>query len=194
MKREVGAGGVHAEHHAQPVGLLENGQEARVAEQMTAVGRQHGPHVPQLAHGPTQLGRRGIGVLHGQQSYGLQPRTHLDELLVHEGVVGPAQGHGPLPVAQEAHEQPERRIEHSDLHPAFVHGAQPRGRVSGDLAERAQEPPVPAVLGKPGEAERAAAIRLVEVPAELLLALGDVTVGVYDVHSSHSCRFTASCR
>ena len=79
---QVRAGGVHPQHDAEPVGLLVDGQETLVAQEVGAIGGEHPADVAQLAHRAPQLHRGGLGVLHGQERHGLEPGTLLDELLV----------------------------------------------------------------------------------------------------------------
>ena len=71
---QVRAGGVHAEHHAQPLRLLVDGVEARVAQEVAAVGGEHGAGEPQLPHRAAQLDGGGLGVQHGQERHRPQTR------------------------------------------------------------------------------------------------------------------------
>src|SRR3972149_4846236 len=60
------------------------------------VGGKPPADVAQLADGAPQFERGGLGILDGQERDGLEPGADLDELLVHERVVGAAEPHGPL--------------------------------------------------------------------------------------------------
>ena len=171
-----------AEHGVQPLGFLVHARVAAIAEQVGAVGRQHGAGVTQLAHRAAQLGPARLGILHGHQRDGLQARAHLDELLVHERVVGAAQRYRPLAVLDEAHEEAERGVEHDRLHAALVERAQPRLGVAGGVAQRAEHPAVPAVPRVERRDTRPPTVGLVEILRHLLLALGDVAIGIDDRH------------
>src|SRR5713101_512114 len=171
---------MNAQHDAQPLSLLVDGQEALVAEEVGAVRGEHGTDVTQLAHRAPQLQRGGLGILHGQERDGLQPGTLFDELLVHHRVVGAAEPHRPLAILEEAHEEAERRVEHHQLHAALVERPQPLVGVARPIVELVDEPPVPAVRRVQREGERAPAIRLVEVFRDLLVRLGHVAVGIED--------------
>ena len=189
------AGRVDAEHHIEPLRLFVDRGEARVAEHMAPVRRQHPAHVAELADGAPELLRRGLGVLDRQERHRLEPRAHADELFVEQRVVGAAEPDRPLAVLQKAHEEPERREEHHLLHAAPVEGFEPLLGVPGPVVELVDEPPVPAVRGVPGEGERAPAIGLVEVLRELLVGLGHMAVGVEHRHRRFlPLLFMASCR
>ena len=179
---EVRARGVHAEHGVEALGFLVDRREARIAEHVAAIGGEHRADAAELAHRATQLRGGRVGVLHRQQRHGFQPRALAREFLVHERVVGAAERDRPLAIAQERHEETERRIEHRRLHAAAVHRFQPRVRAAREFAERAEHAPVPAVPGIEEHAGRPTAIRLVEISCDLLLGLGDVAVGVDDGH------------
>src|SRR6185295_15831599 len=177
---QVRAGGVDAEHHVEAVRLLVDRQEARVPEEVAAVGREHGAHQPELGHRAAQLARGRVGILHGQERDRVQARALLDELLVQERVVGAAQRGRPLAVLEKGEEEPEGGIEYRLLHAPHVERAQPGVRGSRAVAERAEEPPVPAVPRVEREVERPPVEGRVEILRDLLDGLGDVAVGVED--------------
>ena len=66
---QVRARGMDAQHHPEAVGLLVDGEEALVAQQMRAVGGEHAAHVTELRHRAAQLGRRRHGILHGEEGH-----------------------------------------------------------------------------------------------------------------------------
>src|SRR6266849_3481610 len=168
---EMRARGVYAQHHTEPVGLLVDGQEALVAEEVAAVGGEHPADVAQLADGAPQFERGGLGVLDRQERNGLEPGALLDELLVHERVVGAAEPHRPLAILEEAHEEAEGRVEHRQLHAALVERPQPLLGVARPVVEFVDEPPVPTVGRVQGSGQRAAAPGLVVVLRVLLVRL-----------------------
>src|SRR5215472_2370518 len=108
----------------------------------------------------------------------MKTRTHLDELLVHERVVGATETHRPLAILEEAHEEAERRVEHGQLHAALVEGAQPFIGGARPVMELVDEPPVPPVGRIEREGEGATAIRLIQIFRDLLVRLCHVAVGV----------------
>src|SRR4029079_10462411 len=118
----------------------------------------------------------------GEKRHGLQALALLDELLVQERVVGAADGHRPLAVLEEAHEQAQRGIEHGLLHATLVARLLPGLAGAGEIAERVQQPAVPAVPWIEDLVDRTLLVRIVQVLGDLLLGLGDVAVGVDDVH------------
>ncbi len=179
----VGASGVDGDGHFQLLGRGVDGVEALVAEQVVAIGREHGADEPQLAHRAAQLLRRRLRVLQRQQGDALEARAHARELLGQHGVVGPAQRHRPLGVAQEGGEEPERGIEHRGRHAAAVQRLDPALAVPGPVALRPDEPPIPGVLGEERRLQRAPAVGLVEIPRDLLGGFRDVAVAVDDVEA-----------
>ena len=196
---EVRARGVDAEHHVEPLGFLVDRHEALIAQDVAAVRRQHRTGVAELAHRAAELLRRGLRVLDRQEGDRLQARAFLDELLVHEGVVRPAELHGPGPVLQKGHEEPERREEHGRFHAALVERSQPLVGGSGRVVELRDEPPVPAVGRHKREGELPIAVRRVHVLHELLGGLGHVAVGIEHRHRRFLHRgiasiLMASCR
>src|SRR5436309_4401129 len=185
---QVRAGSVDADHDVQTLGFFVDSVEAGIPEHVLAVGGEHRADEAELAYRPLQLDGRRVGVLHRQQRDRLQSRADLDEVLVQERVVGPAERHRPLAIAQEGDKQAERRIEHGLVDAALVERPQPRLGIARPVAERPEQPPVPPI---PRIEERAAgppAIRLVEILHDLVLSLGDVAVGVEDGHRVTSVR------
>ncbi len=175
---EVRSGRVDPEHRVQALGLLVDGEEPGIPQHVGPVGRQHPAHEPQLPHPAAKLEGGRLGVLDREQRHRTEPGADPDELLGQEGVVRAAEGDGPLPVLEEAHEEPERRVEDRRLHAATVEGLEPGGGIPGPVAETAQETAVPAVGGVPGERERTPPVGLVQVLRHLLGRLRDVAVAV----------------
>ena len=152
---------MNGEHRVEPLGFLVDRDKPSVPEKVGAVGSQHPADQAELPHTSAQFLCCGLGVLNRQQRHGPEARAHADELLVEEGVVRPAERHGPVPILQEGEEEAEGRIEDGRLDAPVVQRAEPGRRVAGPVAEAAEEAAVPAVPRVHGEREGAVPVRLV---------------------------------